>query len=348
MATIQEGVDEATHPRSTRPKPLLSFPFHLSHPPRAGRPPRPLDPLPDYGIAYFHQLLSQYQMFPRADDAPIACLHPNPQAISALDKLMAKAATAVLTWEDVDRLETAMLRVLPDATLRNQAWSLRARYFEAAGPALTEMYQKAKPSDWCDATVAVELLRADLECVLSEYQKYRTFLPARDRVRDRISRRTAYWTLGGTLLGALLWVAAQMAGHHVPTAANQALTMMLTMLAGAVGGFVSVQSRLQSSRSHSLPLLDRIELETEQFSIYLAPVSGAIFAAVLYFLFMGHYLQGSLFPDVSLTGIASPLNFGGLVVWSFLAGFAERLVPDVLTRLVSRSGATEDKTPPKT
>ena len=344
MAQTLTTADEAALPLGDRPLPPHKH-FRYSFLGRSPHHPRAMDPLPSYGVAYFHQLLSQYETFPTSGDDPAACLHPNPRAEAVIDALTRKAGHEALTWADMDRLEVALLHVLPEAILRNMAWSLRARYFEVAGPALAALYKQSKPAAWDDATVPVEALRADLECLHDEMLKYRTFLPARDRVRDQISRNTAGWTLGTTLLGALFYVVTRFI--HVPHAAAPPLTMMLTMLSGGIGGFVSMQGRLQKASPQSLPLLDRIELETEQFSLYLSPVSGSIFAAVLYFLFMGHYLEGTLFPHVDEASLALPMNFGGLIVWSFLAGFAERLVPDVLTRLVARSGATADKTTPK-
>ena len=345
MAQTLTDTDEPNSSFGTHPLPPRRQ-FRFSGLDRSPRPPRALDALPAYGVAYFHQLLSQYETFPTTGDDPAACLHANPKAEAVIEALTHKARRETLAWPDLDRLEVALLHVLPEVTLRNVAWSLRARYFEVAGPALSALYKQSKPASWDDATVAVEALRADLECLHDEMLKYRTFLPARDQVRDHISRNAASWTLGTTLAGASFYVLTRFL--HVPAAAGPALTLMIAMLAGAIGGFVSMQGRLQKASPQSLPLLDRIELETEQFSLYLSPVSGAIFAAVLYFLFMGHYLEGTLFPHVDEPSLLLPINFGGLIVWSFLAGFAERLVPDVLTRLVSRSAATTDKGTDKT
>jgi len=37
------------------------------------------------------------------------------------------------------------------------------------------------------------------------------------------------------------------------------------------------------------------------------------------------------------TGPASGISYSLLIIWSFLAGFAERLVPDTLNRLVQKN-----------
>jgi hypothetical protein len=81
-------------------------------------------------------------------------------------------------------------------------------------------------------------------------------------------------------------------------------------------------------------------------------VSGAIFAAILYMLFTGTFLTGNVFPEIATpaeklkdalpfgafatsTGPATGIDFSKLLVWSFIAGFAERLVPDALSRIVA-------------
>ena len=45
----------------------------------------------------------------------------------------------------------------------------------------------------------------------------------------------------------------------------------------------------------------------------------------------------------SCTGPATGTDFGKLLVWAFLAGFAERLVPDLLDRLRNNSKNSTDK-----
>ncbi|HEX9918062.1 MAG TPA: hypothetical protein VGA87_02780, partial [Pyrinomonadaceae bacterium] len=87
-------------------------------------------------------------------------------------------------------------------------------------------------------------------------------------------------------------------------------------------------------------------------------LSGACFSLVLLFIFLGGLLRGGLFPDypdqngatfihllrtVSLDGT----QFAKLLVWSFIAGFAERFVPDFLDRFLAKEKARDAQTDAK-
>jgi hypothetical protein len=92
-----------------------------------------------------------------------------------------------------------------------------------------------------------------------------------------------------------------------------------------------------------------MQLEHGVFSIYLAPLSGMIFAMLLYAIFASGLLRGSVFPDIQAEHANSlfssfltthPHDAKGyflLVVWCFIAGFAEQFVPDVLDSLLART-----------
>jgi hypothetical protein len=73
-------------------------------------------------------------------------------------------------------------------------------------------------------------------------------------------------------------------------------------------------------------------------------VIGAIAALVLYLTFAGDLISGQLFPTIkcnqgpcstfgsllSTDGPANAENFAKVMVWSFIADFAERMVPNTL------------------
>lgn len=87
------------------------------------------------------------------------------------------------------------------------------------------------------------------------------------------------------------------------------------------------------------------------------PLIGAIAAVVLYLVFVAKFLSGGLFPAISCVEgkdckdvlelmrnywPTNPDDYGKALVWSFIAGFSERLVPDILQSLVTKSTQQED------
>src|SRR5205085_12560496 len=124
-----------------------------------------------------------------------------------------------------------------------------------------------------------------------------------------------------------------------------------------VGGFVSMIRRLQKIPTESVQVR-LIEMEHGRYGIlFQSMISGAIFATVLLIVFGGGLLKGDLFPNYSANnrtgGIgfidflrnasSDSVQFGKLLVWSFIAGFAERLVPDFLDHLAAKGKDADDK-----
>jgi len=129
------------------------------------------------------------------------------------------------------------------------------------------------------------------------------------------------------------------------------LLLGLVIVMGAIGGFASMQRRLQGT-GNADPLGTLIGLERGgMVVVLLSPLSGAMFAIVLYLIFTGHFITGELFPEIVTsdgkaqvvsvlsfirdTHVASGIDMAKLLIWSFIAGFAEQFVPDVLNRLVT-------------
>ena len=73
---------------------------------------------------------------------------------------------------------------------------------------------------------------------------------------------------------------------------------------------------------------------------------GAIFSLILSLIFMGALIGGSLFPNSETFYyiIYLPAAFAKLLVWSFIAGFSERFVPNMLKNLITRTDHPDVKT----
>lgn len=118
-------------------------------------------------------------------------------------------------------------------------------------------------------------------------------------------------------------------------------------LCGIIGGFVSIQQRIPKVRDEELILLTR-----SWFQILLVPIFGGVFALVLYCLFLSGIVTGDLFPAFYMplpannqpdTAFMIALftetypedgeSFAKFLFWSFVAGFSERFVPQIITKV---------------
>ncbi len=178
------------------------------------------------------------------------------------------------------------------------------------------------------------------------------------------------------------------------------------VVAGAIGGFVSALQRIQSPPTEGDSIYNLSLLFHGSNSVFVAPITGAIFAILLYLMFTSGVLQGTFFPGIftpegeylvnatlndanklpensdanstppsqqtetnsnsksvstqtskqiiskpqpkqglnvfdflARSGPGSGKDYALLIIWCFMAGFAERFVPDALDRLVSKSSS---------
>ena len=121
---------------------------------------------------------------------------------------------------------------------------------------------------------------------------------------------------------------------------------------GALGGFVGLQRRLKN-----LPKDDLRLLATSWLHALLSPLVGGVLALVMYALFMSGLLAGELFPRLcpataktgsdtyaNLLGCApeSVSAYAKLFFWSFVAGFSERFVVDIIGRFEHQANPPPD------
>jgi len=93
---------------------------------------------------------------------------------------------------------------------------------------------------------------------------------------------------------------------------------------GALGAAISLITRTRNNE-YGLNKITTYEILSIQ-------TIGGIFALILGFAFMGNMIAGTLFPNpiVFTRIIYVQPALGKLVVWSFIAGFFERFVPNIL------------------
>lgn len=140
----------------------------------------------------------------------------------------------------------------------------------------------------------------------------------------------------------------------------------LSFECGLLGGFVSIQQRLRKIQGEELALLSE-----SWATILVIPIYGGIFALVLYVLFLSGLVEGHLFPSFYMPAFNTPPTTSDLVAflktsypasgpdvakfifWSFVAGFSERFVPQIVHQVSNGesprdapSAATADRADP--
>jgi hypothetical protein len=144
--------------------------------------------------------------------------------------------------------------------------------------------------------------------------------------------------------------------------------MSIIFTLGYLGAIVSVTQRFQKAVESDVLQADPVfvigGIAIGQRGIDVAMMLAGVFAVLLYFVFVGGMastlgLSGGIFPAVencrapastSMMGdLARDLGFCGqsdlmrMFIFAFAAGYAERLVPDVLNRIARADSDAEDR-----
>ena len=116
---------------------------------------------------------------------------------------------------------------------------------------------------------------------------------------------------------------------------------LLVFASGVIGGFVGLQRRLKDLTLFDLELIAASWVYTG-----LSPLVGGVLAFLLFILFLSGLLSGDLFPVFLPDSNSSSESFlsifeqhgeghkeyAKLIFWSFIAGFSEHFVTDVISR----------------
>jgi len=248
------------------------------------------------------------------------------------------------TWDGLYRLEMATLRARTGAELRRSAWLVRLRFRNVAGEAAYSSYLASTPPD--PATAAEDVLMGDLVNLLRRTYYLIALAPSSEAIRHTL-------LLGAAGMGVLCLLAIVAVVLFVQP--KDIGIYQLVLLGGAIGGTMSLVQRVQSLPEAD-PLLFRLSGSTTVIqSLIIPPLTGSIFAGLLFLIFASGVLSGDFFPKfivppVSANGVGfetfffhtSPESgkaYALMIVWAFIAGFAERFVPDTINRLTSQRSA---------
>ncbi len=299
--------------------------------------------VPPYGWSYFDHLVSLYVTLNRSD--------------SRADAVINKSSSRPddLTWGDIFLLENIIFSLQPPEVIDRNAWIIRERFREIACSTVYDKYADSNFPRDTDTPAKLALVRADLTRLLDVLHWYYSLIPMRERMRKSLTLRCiAYVVFYTATLAVILAVC-----HRYRAEFFAMITGVVYW--GILGGFVSSQRRMQRIPNDGDPLISVFGLDSAGYYLWLSPLLGAIFAVVLALMFIAGILEGSVFPKFyspmdhygltffTFTWTTLPTagsEYAKLFVWAFLAGFAERLVPDSLDRLSTKLTPSPGKKPP--
>lgn len=272
--------------------------------------------LRDFGPPYFEHVLAEYE---------IVCSEGG--AGARIQEIIGKHKNGDnITWGELYLLEKHVIYKQPQEVLKARLPGLRLSYREIVGSGAYEQYLQSRQAAPLDGRV--EELRADAGRLLDALHWAYAMAPECEQVRSDILRTIAKEMLFSVIGAVAISFVAYHYGHI------QVATVISVLLMGALGGFFSVQRRIETIPSEQDPILTMFQLQNGRFSVRLAPLTGAICALILLLIFQAELVTGAAFPNIGKLSAAE--EYGKLLVWSFIAGFAERFVPDTLDNLMAK------------
>jgi hypothetical protein len=289
--------------------------------------------------------LLRYQHSVEARWQHVRPLDPPTAEVATIDALIKSPST----WENLSAAEQRLVFFLPEAMLDLE---LKKRLAEAERIKLPNFEVYKKKADPLEAAqpLASDDKKALLFSVLDELHRLQT-----DRQVDRLVRfQAACQLLVFAVVIAILvllppivaWctvnnnVADSFAKKAVDLLKDNPFWRTFEVMAfGALGAYFS---RLRSFQVD--PALSSYVAIKNAFkwSVLLVRLTiGMVGALILYLTLRGHLLKGDMFPNFDMAEPFKTKDLAKLLVWSFLGGFSEKLVPETLER--TEGGAKSSK-----
>lgn len=253
--------------------------------------------------------------------------------------------------------ERLYYEALTPADRRAELWSLRERFARVASPDAVATFQANRIAD--PATAGDEAVVSEVRALLNYTHKSYQLTLVREMAAGRLKRWLLWWTIAMILAFSItIYNYSDVLGITAPR--SLALGLCAIALAGGIGAVMSVARRLQTALDNKVmnqdPLFEIAALELGRNGIMLSCLIGSTFALLSYAIFFGGAgamfgLSGGLFPVLSgfplgrEPGLARALGFvhdgdvARMMIIAFIAGFAERLIPDAIDRITTQNEA---------
>lgn len=235
------------------------------------------------------------------------------------------------SWSDAYQIEQLLVDLFDERSLEVE---LQSRLLECESnlrPGLAAHYVKLA------ATLKEPAeRRALLARLVNDLQWRYTVNEVRRTYSKDITRITALIFIMGIAAFAAAVLGIALFGKALP-AASDATHLLLAGLAGGWGAGFSMLASLKS-RMDAADLND-LKLMRSSWILWSRPLIGVGAACILYFFLVSGLLGGAAFPTLKpdpALGL-TPRDLALLIVWCFIAGFSERLVPALLAKTEGRA-----------
>jgi hypothetical protein len=272
---------------------------------------RTSDSVQEYGLLFFDHLNCDYRLV----ESKITDQNDKEIITSVLNKRNNRQ----ITWEDIRAFDLTVLKYQDFDTIKGKVSGLRQRFQSILNPDEIELFKSSPKLDLDTITEdQINKLQGEYSGLIREFCIRYSYMASREGLRSLLLRSGAALTMLFCLLVIIIgFVIFQYNSNDTPDKSmfqevlNTSLknlfafaTLLMVVFAGITGAFVSMQQRIQTANYNGDPIKDLSILTHGWLSIFLSPLSGAIFAVILYLFFAGGLLSGAIFP--TFIGLSSP------------------------------------------
>lgn len=182
--------------------------------------------------------------------------------------------------------------------------------------------------------------------------------PANARVQapavrgDRRALVALYWHLSVTGFLAFAGFAAALLIARMGGFSD---LLLLVLMAGSTGAVINNYYRLAKLSTVDQAVFDQADHHVFTMQIYVSLLVSAVLGIIMYGLCLSGLIAGDLFPafkgeQADYTNVtelmrnvspAGNIDAAKAVVWTFIAGFSEKLIPNMIDRMADKAAARE-------